>query len=363
MRAMRILLLPAALVACSPPSAPSASSNTTSVTPAAASVVTALPSERSAPDSAAPARPGELRTFGDWAVGCDNIALCTMASLNSENDGLVPLVMSVLRQPGPAGAIDLAFDVPGQGTPVTPTAVTIDGRRIALATLNGPAAARVVQAMANGATLEVLTPGERGRLSLRGASAALRWIDDRQGRVGTVTALVAKGSKPASTVPPPPDTPTIRALPPTGTPAALTPAQIAAMRRTAGCEDTTSGPEAWAIGGGATLVALPCAIGAYNTSAALFVLQGGRLERAEADVATGFDPDARGPGPATAVNAIWRAGELISSAKGRGVGDCGLRQTFVWDGTRLRLSDQSAMGECRGNPNFITTWRTQVVRP
>ena len=359
MRAMRILLIPVLLAACSPPSAPT---DTTSATQPPPAINTVRASAPSTSESAAPVRPGELRTFGDWAVGCDNIALCTMASLNSENDGLVPLVMSVLRQPGPAGAIDLAFDVPGQGTPVTPTAVTIDGRRIALATLNGPAAARVVQAMANGTTLEVLAPGKRARLSLRGASAALRWIDDRQGRAGTATALVAKGSKPASAVPPPLDTPTIRALPPIGTPAAPIPAQVATMRRTADCEETTATPKAWAIGGGATLLALPCSVGTYNTSAALFVLQGGRIERAQADVATGFDPDAQGPGPATAVNAIWRAGELISSAKGRGVGDCGLRQTFVWDCTRLRLSDQSEMGECRGNPNFITTWRTQVVR-
>lgn len=355
---MRILLLPIAFAACSPPSAPG---NTSSATQASAPVVTTVANARSTPDSAAPARPGELRTFGDWAVGCDNIALCTMASLGPETGGPAPLVMTLLRQPGPAGAIDLAFHVPGRATPVTPAAVAIDGRRIALPASNGPAARQVAAAMADGTTLTVFAPNSRADLSLRGASAALRWMDERQGRAGTVTALIAKGPKPASFVPRSPDTPTIRAVAPLGTPAAPTPAQLAAMRGEAACEDATI-PGAWAIGGGATLVALPCSVGAYNTSAALFVLRNGRVERAQADVATGLDPDAQGPGPATAVNAVWRAGELVSHIKGRGVGDCGVRQTFVWDGARLRLSDQSEMSECRGNPDFITTWRTQVVR-
>jgi len=53
---------------------------------------------------------------------------------------------------------------------------------------------------------------------------------------------------------------------------------------------------------------------------------------------------------------------LTGYAKGRGLGDCGLVQSLVWDGTRLRLTEQSEMRECRGNPNYLTTWRTRVVR-
>ena len=46
---------------------------------------------------------------------------------------------------------------------------------------------------------------------------------------------------------------------------------------------------------------------------------------------------------------------------GRGVGDCGVHQDYVWDGTRFRLVQQEEMSECRGSLDYITTWRAQVV--
>jgi hypothetical protein len=47
---------------------------------------------------------------------------------------------------------------------------------------------------------------------------------------------------------------------------------------------------------------------------------------------------------------------LSSYAKGRGIGDCGVSQTYAWDGTRFRLIDQNVMGECRGSIDYITVW-------
>ncbi|MGJ3628473.1 DUF1176 domain-containing protein [Sphingomonas sp. MMS24-JH45] len=46
---------------------------------------------------------------------------------------------------------------------------------------------------------------------------------------------------------------------------------------------------------------------------------------------------------------------------GAGLGDCGVAQTYAWDGRRLRLVEQSAMGECRGNPNYLRTWIATVA--
>ncbi|WP_175724569.1 DUF1176 domain-containing protein, partial [Burkholderia ambifaria] len=61
------------------------------------------------------------------------------------------------------------------------------------------------------------------RVSLSGLNAALLLIDDTQGRIGTVTALLRKGTRPASSVPAAP------ALPPAPVPAPrvadLTPAE------------------------------------------------------------------------------------------------------------------------------------------
>ena len=44
-----------------------------------------------------------------------------------------------------------------------------------------------------------------------------------------------------------------------------------------------------------------------------------------------------------------------------GLGDCGSRQSFVWDATRFRLSEQADMAECRGNIDYITIWRAKVI--
>ena len=63
------------------------------------------------------------------------------------------------------------------------------------------------------------------------------------------------------------------------------------------------------------------------------------------------------------VNGAVDGGLVTSYAKGRGLGDCGVTQGFVWDGHRLRLVEQRAMGECRGNPDYLTVWRATVVRP
>jgi len=318
---------------------------------------------------AATPQPGQLRTFGDWTAGCDNTRVCTVASLGPEGADFPPVTLSLTRQPGPGGGWELAFEAPGDAPVPRPAAVAIDGRRLALADLSGPSAAAVARAIANGRALTVLGPRDRrlATMSLTGASAALRWVDAVQGRAGTVTATVATGPRSASAVSSRAPAPVIRALIPAGPAATATPAQLAAMRKQARCDlpaATGLRPSFHALGGGATLVLLPCSTGAYNLSQALFVIRAGRVERARVDAPTGFDPTpARGTDRlASVVNGRWQAGELTSFARGRGLGDCGVKQTLVWDGTAFRLSEQSAMGECRGNPHYITTWRTRVVR-
>lgn len=357
-------LAPVMLAACSAEPAPENIA-------AAPSPVVATPAPEPA---AAPApHPGKLKTFGDWTVGCDNTALCTMTSLGPEDGGPLPdVTMTLLRQTGPEGRVDLWFQSVRQGTPVLPAAVAVDGARIALPPrLGGPAAFRVAAAMANGRMLAVVEPGGkvRARIPLAGASAAMRWIDAQQGRAGTVTALVAKGPAAATTTPGPRAAPVIRAVAPSGTPAVPSAAQLAAMRRRAACEQDgplageAGEPVLHALGGGATLVMLPCSLGAYNLSSTLFVLRDGAVAPARADAPTGLGPTPEAEDRLTSVvNARWRDGGLTSYAKGRGLGDCGVKQTLVWDGNRFRLAEQSAMSECRGNPDFVTTWRAQVVR-
>jgi hypothetical protein len=362
---MRILLLAALLAACSPPASDTPADNAAVSTPAPTPVATTV--------TATPVV-GDLKTFRDWTVGCDNLRRCTMASLGPDGGVSPVLTMSVARVAGPAGGFEIALDAIGDDA-VAPGAVAIDGRRFAIAGdgLAGAAARAIAAAMVQGKAL--LVQDAQGRtiqpVSLAGAAAALRYIDAAQGRADTVTAVAATGPKPADTVPPAPAVPVIAAVAPSGTAATPTGAQLAEMRKLQGCTDNPIAPdsdvirpEAFALGGGKTLVLMPCGVGAYNLIQSLFVIDGERVSAAKTDSPAGFDETGADSGSrvATIVNGTFEKGVLQSYAKGRGLGDCGVTQSFVWDGERLRLSEQSAMGECRGNPNYIRVWHAQVTR-
>lgn len=309
---------------------------------------------------------GTVKTFGDWSVGCDNGGGCMMASLLPEGQIDDAPTLTVARDAGLPGAVRIVIDTRGSAAA---TAVLIGSRSIGGTTRDGSfigtAAEGMVAAMADAATMQVQGPSgvAIGMISLKGAAAALRYIDAVQGRADTPSAIVAKGT--ATTSPTPPALPVIVALSPTGEAARPSAAQVTAMRREAACdlpEGPDPSPEMAAIGGGKTLVILPCSTGAYNLSSALFVMDGDGVTPARTDAASGFTEDGKPGRIAFAVNGSFTDGMLSSYAKGRGIGDCGVSQDFVWDGTMLRLSRQAVMDECRGNKDLIPVWRARVVR-
>lgn len=102
------------------------------------------------------------------------------------------------------------------------------------------------------------------------------------------------------------------------------------------------------------LWSVPCGQGAYNYSA-LYIVAGKDGSNArrpgfgEDDtlVNGGFDPDTR----------IFGAFN-----KGRGPGDCGQQDEFVWDGRAFRPIRRIEMNDCRGVPwdDWLVTWRAQA---
>jgi hypothetical protein len=315
--------------------------------------------------AAQPARPDALRTFRDWTVGCDNGGRCkavALAPADGSPDEWPPFMLSIERDAGPGGAV--AIGLAGQEDAPPPIAVLIDGRPAATmraAPFTGTPAIALARALAAGSRVRIEAGGRRADHSLSGLSAALRYIDDRQKRAGTVGALVARGSAPDRAAAP--ALPMIRAIPGGGRAATLPPARIAALRKGAGCSiadgrDDPPGPEYYTLGGGETLMLLPCDMGAYNMVSAIFVIgRGGATRPADIDPTSGRDPDRAVP---LILNPTFERGTLWSDAKGRGIGDCGIAQDFVWDGRRFRLAEQNEMAECRGSTDRITTWRTLV---
>jgi len=313
---------------------------------------------------------GPMKTFGDWVVACDNVKRCEMTSLQPESGDWSGWQMAVTRDAGPAGG--WTVELIGEEAPAGVT-VQVEGAPAASAAavwrgdkFGGGEALRLVEALANGQAVVVRDAAGNvlGRVSLSGSSASLRFIDAEQGRAGTVSAAVAKGAKPASTVPAAGPLPVIDAVRAAGTPTVLSSALLDQLWTQSDCAENYDGEsrpdvERHALGGGATLALVPCGAGAYNFSTVPYVVKAGKAQVAAFDSQPGWTGD----GPPMLVNAGFdpKAGELGSYAKGRGIGDCGSAETYVWDGTRFRLTEARAMGECRGSTNWLTVWRARAV--
>ena len=97
------------------------------------------------------------------------------------------------------------------------------------------------------------------------------------------------------------------------------------------------------------LVAVPCVRGAYNMTRALFFTdaKGGAPRPVPL-------PQARAEDVATAENVVTNMGFdqktmiLSDFAKGRGLGDCGDRRTFVWTGKIFALLEAAGLDACPG---------------
>src|SRR3546814_830512 len=196
------------------------------------------------PAAAAP-QPGALETYKDWVIGCDNGGRCTAASLNPEKAVMTGefAEITILRDAGPAAqpTVGLHFydEIKGQ------VQMVIDGRIIASATISGgtaiqgPRASALAIAMAQGRHMEVRQNGKAvARVSTDGSAAALRYMDARQGRAGTVTALVAAGPLRAAAVKPALALPRIRrsAVPTDAKTAPLTAAERKQAEKLTGCD-------------------------------------------------------------------------------------------------------------------------------
>lgn len=330
--------------------------------------------------AAAPAgpHPSEPKLFKDWTVACDNGRACEARALlpnDAEPEGW--LILALMREGSPGAMVRISFAAPDEGG-VDPAALYADGRKLPVRIVDGELGAEVAEgkdaviaALRAAARLEARDAKGQplGAISLAGASAALLYMDDQQKRVGTATALVRRGSKPMSAVPAPPPYPTVVAAAlSTKPPRRMPKAEWMKLRRDAcGDEDASAGGDRdfYRLDATHSLAYIPtsCLSGAYNHAALLRVAAEIGPWRAPA---FDFPVDQAGEGePAGEVfNAGWAAdaGELSMFMKGRGLGDCGTSERFVWDGRRFRLIEQTRMDECRGSTDWLQTWHAEVVR-
>ena len=334
----------------------------------------------SAAPRAATADPGAgQQRFRDWLAVCDNIGTCHAFGPASEGSGWVRI--SVAAGPDAAPAVAVGF-WPADGDFGGPVTARVDGVVFEAATvagedalpvaLVGPDRARaLVDAMAQGRAMTLNAGTETVPISLTGAAASLLWVDERQGRLDTVTALMRKGSRPASAVPAAPPAPRVVAAPAVaqtgyGDQEGQTlPAAIEALPAVVQCRaDTAFNPDLQKVISSArldsntVLWAVPCGLGAYNFSSAWFT-----TTPAGTNPRRVIFPGAAGEPQDQLVNAAYDPATRVIDAfnKGRGLGDCGMADSWTWTGQSFALRSSSEMSECWGVPGeyWPASWVSQ----
>ena len=334
--------------------------------------------------------PSEIHNFHDWVVTCDNGLRCQAVSLVPEEtrsaeqsetqeedfpweryailrlergpEANAPLDIAILDFEGiPARLVQYGRPLEGIGF-----AAVRDGEwRVQAADLP-----EFIQRLYS-EKMNVQDAGGRtiAELAVHGSHGALLYMEERQGRLHTGTSYMRPGNRPASVIPPAPALPVVTVAPRTRErPLAIPAERIAAVRRSNGClVSEIGGPEeapAFALGNGRTLILLSCGAGAYNyNSVPLIAWRDGRdirIEEGRLDV-----PPQEGVNETPRyylTNAEWDPERRMihEYAKGRGLGDCGVRSSYAWTGEMFRLVEQEEMSECRGTYFYLTTWRAEV---
>jgi hypothetical protein len=317
----------------------------------------------------------ETKTFRDWLAACDNARSCTAIGLREyamgvflrvDRDGAgdAPPRFTILVDAEEGTRIALAFDDPTLGgLPMDPVTAKPGGEltRIAIA----PEAAEAFLASLRKAGKIVVSRADAkqaddrviGDISLSGAVASLLWIDEQQKRLDTVTALIRRGNRPASAVPPPPALPVVHAGKPGPLPENKTfPNPILAKGRTlCGADDPNPvAGEIHALGGNLLAYWFECRemSGAYNAWSGLLIAPRDRPEAARV-VRLPYPPGEQaveGIEKHLIVNAGFDEKRLALTmfAKSRGIGDCGSSAEWVFDGKEFRLTRYQAMPICAG---------------
>jgi hypothetical protein len=316
--------------------------------------------------------PADIFDHKDWIGVCDNTRSCTAMALAPDGDtrgylsierggepAAAPLLKVVIYSDTniPSGPVHLQAqgfdaDVPGRWDDDEITAQSKDQALIAHLVRLGFGDDKVLTLSIG----KVKVP-----ISLSGAAAALVWMDDRQGRLGSVTALTKKGPKPASALALAPALPVYTAAPKgsaTEIKPVIYPKAVLARTELKDCEKEQLAEAderaAWRLGPDLILWSVPCQMGAYNLESIFFLsdAKGGAVRPAPIPFIATIDtpdPDAGDP-PFALLNADFdpKTMTLSDFEKARGLGDCGRLDKFLWDGKAFEPLEIDYMPECRG---------------
>lgn len=323
---------------------------------------------------AAQAENAEIQAFKDWRVACDNVRLCTALGF-TEARGTGPylwLQRGGTPQDPPTVLVGLGWGEAAEAVQKGATArLRIEGRGsrsdfgavvdeepeggALLVRMPDPSREQAfVEALKNGERIAITAGGKViGTVSLAGSSASLRWMDDQQGRAGSVTALVARGPAPISALRQPPAEPVIKLVKPRGGegPTALPKALLnradvqACIEENADPGGDFSPPQVDRLSEREHLWGVPCGRGAYNFRYR-YIIAGRHGSNARSPGLAGYEDTLTNSG-------LGEDGILGAFNKGRGLGDCGDEAAWAWDGRTFQMIRHTFLDDCQGVPSSL----------
>lgn len=337
---------------------------------------------------------GEGFVKDDWQLVCDNTLTCRAAGYSEE--GAVPASMLLVVEPNKASVtayvdfinLEGEFSQSAVGKIGEPTLwlnnqnygpikyEQSDGRL----RLNATQTKQVIGHARINSKIEIKAAQKVWQISDKGLTAILLKLDEVQGRVGTPLALVSKNTTSSLRPKSPKPLPKIYAA--KAYPYSLFEDQKAAANiehryeswqgaMTDWIKPTLNQDEAFCdalaperypfnektnwqftpIDAHHTLASRSCWLGAYNVGVGFWVIDHDNPSKPKLVTTSGSDYD---------------AGEIIAAHKGRGLGDCWSRQTWVWNGRNFVLAEESTSGMCRGFAGGawdLPTYVSEVIKP
>ncbi|MCC4633926.1 DUF1176 domain-containing protein [Xanthomonas dyei] len=294
----------------------------------------------------------------DWTIACDNTRTCRAAGYQPDEGEHLPVSVLLTRKAGAGQAVTAELML-GQYDEIKLPAslgLQIDQRDLGKLALDGKSGTAVLSSTQVAALLAALTrsskivalgnDGRRWQLSDRGAAATLLKMDEFQGRLGTRGALVRKGDRDETAVLPALPVPQVRAAKLAAAQAGdarlgSLPALYQALRATLPADEECKGLDASdaaepltvaRLSNDKLLVSTDCWMGAYNVGTGFWVV------------------NARAPFAPTLITthaSDLDGSTILSSQKGRGLGDCYSEERWTWDGRRFVQTSKSTSGLCR----------------
>ncbi|MDE7548327.1 DUF1176 domain-containing protein [Acetobacter fabarum] len=325
--------------------------------------------------------------YGSWLVACDNILTCEAKGFVQGDDDVTSTMpdnrsingsvdLRFIRDAGPDGVIEARLIA---GFPFGLADLRVDGRpllldrsawtlntRDGITILSGKQAevvAAFVAQLRDGETLQV----RDGIVPLNGFSAAMLHMDDRQGRVGGVTALIRAGTKSASGVPPAP------LLPPAPSAhrsivlarrerdrlMAWTERTQAKLIKKQSCDSPDKGTDnlletgVYELDKNNALILFGCSMAAYQGASLVFVVPRtgtGQPEPASLPSPVLIKGDTGGEGSiVTSPDFDMATGTLTDFYKGMGLAYCGASHEWRWDGHHFVLTGMTFQLGCGGS--------------